>query len=244
MTAQEILAHWPSLGTGDLLRNGTSRYSLRFSASLVFLCCVFTGGTTAHAQQSADADKQAKIAALKAELDATTQKVKVIVNQPVTALRRIQGMRVTTFKEGWFHEGAVKPAFGHVDVRRSQQLPYEKYPYVTSDLNPGVVFIGRQLEFNAMTKYFYTDRSLPKKKLTEAEMVEINRLYEIIGRCEQQLDELERQHGFDAEGGQEKGKLTLKFDRIPKSNYVKGAIGIAIVLVLYLAYRKFRVRRG
>jgi hypothetical protein len=100
------------------------------------------------------------------------------------------------------------------------------------------------LEFNAMTKYFYTDRSLPKKKLTEAEMVEINRLYEIIGRCEQQLDELERQHGFDAEGGQEKGKLTLKFDRIPKSNYVKGAIGIAIVLVLYLAYRKFRVRRG
>jgi hypothetical protein len=29
------------------------------------------------------------------------------------------------------------------------------------------------------------DRSVPKKKLTQAEMVEINRLYRIIGKCEQ-----------------------------------------------------------
>jgi hypothetical protein len=41
-----------------------------------------------------------------------------------------------------------------------------------------------------MTKYFITDRSVPKKKLTEAEMLEINRLYRIIGHCNQQLDEL------------------------------------------------------
>ena len=38
-----------------------------------------------------------------------------------------------------------------------------------------------------MTKIFYIDRSLPKKKLTEAEMVEINRLYRVIGNCERQL---------------------------------------------------------
>jgi hypothetical protein len=38
-----------------------------------------------------------------------------------------------------------------------------------------------------MTKYFYTNRTFPKKKLTEAEMVEINRLYRIIGKSEQQL---------------------------------------------------------
>ena len=42
-----------------------------------------------------------------------------------------------------------------------------------------------------MTKYFYTDRSVPKKKLTETEMLEINRLYRIIGRCEQQLVQLQ-----------------------------------------------------
>jgi hypothetical protein len=47
------------------------------------------------------------------------------------------------------------------------------------------------LEFNAQTKYFYTDRSLPKKKLTEAEMEEINQLYRIIGHCNDQLYDLE-----------------------------------------------------
>jgi hypothetical protein len=41
-----------------------------------------------------------------------------------------------------------------------------------------------------MTKYFYIDRSLPKKKLTEAEMLEINKLYRVIGACEEQLLEL------------------------------------------------------
>jgi len=42
-----------------------------------------------------------------------------------------------------------------------------------------------------MTKYFFTDRLVPKKRLTEAEMLEINRLYRIIGHGERQLDELQ-----------------------------------------------------
>jgi len=54
-----------------------------------------------------------------------------------------------------------------------------------------VVFISHDLEFNPMTKYFYTDRTVPKKRLTEDEMLEINRLYRIIGKCEQQLDDLQ-----------------------------------------------------
>ncbi|HMD53952.1 MAG TPA: hypothetical protein VKJ65_05330, partial [Phycisphaerae bacterium] len=58
-------------------------------------------------------------------------------------------------------------------------------------LNPGVVFLGNELEFNSRTKYFYTDRLVPKKRLTEAEMLEINQLYRVIGHCEQQLDELQ-----------------------------------------------------
>ena len=41
-----------------------------------------------------------------------------------------------------------------------------------------------------MTKYFYTDRLLPKKKLTEAEMLQINDLYRVIGHCNEQLDVL------------------------------------------------------
>jgi hypothetical protein len=100
-------------------------------------------------------------------------------------------MDVATYSPGWFHEGATKPDFNTVDVRATQQLDYADKQYVSSDLNPGVVFLGSELEFNPMTKYFYTDRTVPKKKLTEAEMLEINRLYRSIGHYEQQLDELQ-----------------------------------------------------
>jgi hypothetical protein len=41
-----------------------------------------------------------------------------------------------------------------------------------------------------MTKYFYLDRTLPKKKLTEAEMLEINKLYRVIGQCVVELNML------------------------------------------------------
>jgi hypothetical protein len=44
------------------------------------------------------------------------------------------------------------------------------------------MFIGRELEFNQMTKYFYADLTLPKKRLSDNEMIEINGLYRVIGR--------------------------------------------------------------
>jgi hypothetical protein len=120
-------------------------------------------------------------------MNSAIHQVEKIVNQPVVAYRPVAGMEVSTFRPGWFHEGAIKPKFNSVDVRTTQETPYAQHQYVTSDLNPGIVFLGSQLEFNSMTKYFYTNRSLPKKKLSEAEMVEINRLYRIIGKCEHQL---------------------------------------------------------
>ncbi len=107
-------------------------------------------------------------------------------------------MQVSEYSPGWFHEGAAKPDFNTIDVRATQETPYDTKEYVTSDLNPNIVFIGRQLEFNSMTKYFYTNRSLPKKKLTQAEMEEINRLYRIIGRCEQQLVQLKNPQKMSA----------------------------------------------
>ncbi|HYG36472.1 MAG TPA: hypothetical protein VEC99_16885 [Clostridia bacterium] len=125
---------------------------------------------------------------IQAEMDSAIRQVEKIVNQPVAAYRVGPGMSVSTYREGWFHEGAIKPDFNNVDVRTTRETPYDEHEYVTSSLNPGIVFVGRQLEFNAMTKYFYTNRTIPKKKLTEAEMVEINRLYRIIGRCEQELE--------------------------------------------------------
>ena len=109
----------------------------------------------------------------------------------MTTLPRTPDMQVWIFHPGWFHPGAEKPDFNTVDIRATQMDDYDQHDYVTSDLNPGVAFIGKELEFNPMTKYFYTDRSLPKKKLTEEEMLEINQLYRIIGKCEQQLDEIQ-----------------------------------------------------
>jgi hypothetical protein len=124
---------------------------------------------------------------LRDEMNAAIEQVKRIVNQPVPALPRPPGTPVETFSPGWFHEGAAKPNFASVDVTATQQFPYEQFEYVTSDLNPGVMFRGRDLEFNAMTKYFYVDRSQPKKRLNATEMAEINRLYRIIGARERDL---------------------------------------------------------
>jgi len=120
-------------------------------------------------------------------MDDAVARVKAIINQPVKQLPRTPDMEVRTFSPGWFHAGAIKPDFKSVDVRTTQDTKNFEKPYVTSDINPGVVFVGFEIEFNSMTKYFYVDRSLPKKRLTEAEMIEVNRLYRIIGTCEEKL---------------------------------------------------------
>ncbi len=136
------------------------------------------------------AGKQAQIDALNLEMTNAMDQVRTIVNQPVIRIARVPGMLVGKGKD-WFDVAVVKPDFDHIDVRLSQVFPYTNYDYVTSDLNPGVVFLARDLEFNHYLKYFYTDYSLPKKRLTEPEMLQINRLYRIIGHCQQQLEVLQ-----------------------------------------------------
>ena len=101
-------------------------------------------------------------------MNAAIQQVQRIVNQPVTRYARTSRRRVATCKPGWFHEGATKPDFNTVHVRATQEAIYDQHDYVTSDLNPGVVFAGRHLELQATTKCFYLDRSVPKKKLSQA----------------------------------------------------------------------------
>ena len=137
------------------------------------------------------ASRADEMADLEAQKNDAIFKVQDIVNQPITHLKYTPGLLGVAHFDVWFHPGAITPDFDHVDVRTTQQLDYQSYQYVTSDANPGEVFIGQELEFNPMTKYFYTDRSLPKKKLTEDEMLQINQLYRVIGRCNEQLDELQ-----------------------------------------------------
>ena len=138
------------------------------------------------AQQPAP-NLQAQRTAVEGELKAAIREVQRIVNQPVTQLTRNATMQVSEYKPGWFHEGGAKPDFNNVDVRATRDDSYGKHQYVTSNLNPGVVFLGAEVEFNPMTKYFYTDYSVPKKKLSDAEMQEINRLYRVIGKCQKRL---------------------------------------------------------
>jgi hypothetical protein len=159
---------------------------IRFSffLSLILMACC-ASRSVAQTATNAPADTNA----VRAEMEDAIHHVEKIVNQMVPAYRRTQGMQVGKFSPGWFHEGAMKPDFNTVDVRTTRETAeYDKTEYSTSDLNPGLAWKSRDLEFNSMTKYFYTNRTFPKKRLTEAEMVEVNRLYRIIGKCEQKLN--------------------------------------------------------
>jgi hypothetical protein len=131
---------------------------------------------------------------VQAVLKRAVDRVTAIVNQPVPSLPLSADMGAGVWTGGWFHPGAVKPEFNSVDVRMTQDTAsYSKFPFVTSNLNPGIAFPGDQVEFNPMTKIFYQDLTLPKKRLTEAEMVEINRLYRVIGVCAAQMAALNKQ---------------------------------------------------
>lgn len=168
-----------------------------------------------------DASVEQQIAAVQSRMDDAVARVKDIVNQPVTHLSRTPDMRVAVFSPGWFHDRAETPDFANVDVRATQEFPYAEYMYVTSDLNPEEAFIASELEFNSMTKYFYTDRTLPKRRLSEDEMLEINKLYRVIAQCMEQLEQLKG------------GRAGLSF------MHLSGASGGAILIVIGLVIGVF-----
>jgi hypothetical protein len=191
--------------------------------------------------------------ALQAEMDTAIHQVEKIVNQPVTAYRRTGGMEVGRFEGGWFHAGALKPDFSNVDVRKTQDTSaYDKYEWATSDLNPGLVWPAKQLEFNSMTKYFYTNRNIPKKRLTPAEMDEINRLYRIIGRCEHQLLRMKNQQDvaeardakLETDGGDssQNGETAGPAKRPRLLNPYIGGGAIAVLVLILLAVSFLRKR--
>ncbi len=122
---------------------------------------------------------QAQIKTILKQMSVAVKRVQAIVNQEVPSVpldpKRSAG-------EFFFHEGATLPDFNTVDVRTTQETPYDAYEFIRWQGRPGVMWPGKELEFNSMTKYFYVDRTQPKKKLTEEEMLEINKLYRLIGQ--------------------------------------------------------------
>lgn len=192
-----------------------------------------------------------QLSALELERTNAWNRVLRIVNQPVHAFVRNPNYHVMIYSPGWFHPGAIKPNFNTVDVRKSQELIYASHQYVTSDLNPGVMFQGNELEFNAMTKFFYANRSLPKHKLSEAEMLEINRLYRIIGHCNSEIERLQNPVATEttASGQVEKDNQPddaprQAFDgirHIPRqTRLLYGGIAIGVLIFLVLISRVFR----
>ena len=185
--------------------------------AIIFCMCF---ATTIGFAQTPD-EKEVHISALKTEMNDAINKIVSIVNQPVTHLPRDHFAKVAKFSPGWFHAGAIEPDFNHVDIRKTQKFPYAKFAYVTSDLNPDEMFLASELEFNAMTKFFYTDRTVPKKRLSEAEMLEINRLYRIIGKNEDELGRLQNR---------DTTRDTSKKNPLPKS-----AMMYIIILGIFLS---------
>ena len=86
---------------------------------------------------------EAQLASLQLEMTNACQRVLQIINQPVRAYARTPGLHVSVYSPGWFHEGASRPDFNNVDIRQSQDLNYAGHQYVTSDLNPNMVFLGQ-----------------------------------------------------------------------------------------------------
>jgi hypothetical protein len=121
------------------------------------------------------------------EMNRAVEQAKLIINKPANSVPIKDGMNITWWDDTWFHPGAAVPDYAKVDITKSQELQYLKYEYVATKLHPETAYPGGGLEFNAMTKIFYTDRSVPKRRLTRSEMAAVNRLYRVIGRCKADL---------------------------------------------------------
>jgi hypothetical protein len=227
----------------------------RICISLFFTCAAFV---RVSAQSSTDTNSD-QIAALQLQLTNAWHQVETIINQPVRAYRREPGYDVSVYGPGWFHPGAETPDFNTVDVRQSQQLIYTA-TWVSSDITPTMMFHGSDLEFNAMTKLFYTNRSLPKKKLSEAEMLQINSLYRTIGHCQAEIAHLQNplppsspaaetaaaadtqaQDDADDTNDNDSVPAFAAIRRIPQQTRILyGSIAIGALILVVVASRLFR----
>ena len=221
--------------------------SVRICISLLIVLAAASGvsAQTSAGQTPADTNSAPEqIATLQLQLTNAWLQVDAIVNQPVTAYRRDPYAHVSVSSPGWFHPGAMTPDFNRVDVRLSQQLIYTA-PWVSSDITPTMMFRGSDLEFNAMTKLFYTNRDLPKKKLTEAEMLQINSLYRTIGHCQTEIEQLQNPAGADSAADTESDTnatppppAIAAIERIPQQTRIMyGSIAIGTLLVLVIGLR-------
>ena len=116
----------------------------------------------------------------RAEFDRTTRQVQAIVNQTPPVVPKTAGAE--SYHYG-YHPGAEKPDYDAADSLQSKRELW-KGEFVNMDDAPGVFYRSSECEFNPQTKFFYLNRSLPKKKLSDAEYHELTRLYHLLGQQE------------------------------------------------------------
>ncbi len=120
--------------------------------------------------------------ATRAAMAAAVQRIRIIVNQVPPAVAKPAGA------ESWnygFHPGAAKPDFDHTDIVSGRE--FWPHDYIDMQGNPDVYYRGADCEFNSQTKFFYSNRDLPKKRLSDAEYQELVRLYRFVGKCQREL---------------------------------------------------------
>jgi hypothetical protein len=117
------------------------------------------------------------------KLNKALAEAREIINQPMETFPMTPELKEKAgrYPEGWFHPGAEVPNFADPHVERTQNLDDGRYEWITSNLNPDVVFRSADKEFNSQTKFFYVDRTLPKKRLTKDEMAQLDVIYRQIG---------------------------------------------------------------
>ena len=250
------VAKWFALAVNDMVKQLCVMKAIFCGLSrrvciLLIIASVIGGNVVAQTNTDQTlVDTTAQIAALQLQLTNAWHSVEAIVNQPARAYQRDDSYRISIYSPGWFHPGASTPDFNNTDVRKSQEFPYTS-PWVSSDVTPTMMFRGSDLEFNSMTKLFYTNRGLPKKRLTEAEMVQINSLYRTIGQCKKEIEKLQLPSEVEATTDTESGsndtnappKAIVAIERIPQQTRILyGSIGIGVLLVLAIVFRLIRKR--
>jgi hypothetical protein len=187
-------------GSIILLRYPDATYRLKGGVVVAIKSSPIAAPAEAPAAETEAVRPRTRIQELRDNEKAAARRVREIVNRPATQVAITPGMKVGNWGDAWFHPGAEIPDFDTVDVRASQETQHyagSGWPYATSNLNPGVAFPTDDLAFNSKTKLFYTDRSVPKRKLTEDEMLEVNRQYRIIGQCIRDLAALGSTGSYD-----------------------------------------------
>ncbi len=141
--------------------------------------------TLAHVtgDQVADGLKDKAVRTARADFDKTTRQVQGIVNQTPPVVVKPPG--ATEVYGYGYHPGANRPDYNANNLQSTRELWKGEYVYINEV--PGVYYRSADCEFNPQTKYFFTSRNVPKKRLSDAEYQELTRLYHLLGQQEKAI---------------------------------------------------------